>query len=163
MTDWNLIIQGNISLLWIQECLKKENSNKTINELLKGFKLRNENCDILNSGTLFMATYLLFLYPKESELTNVNIEDINIAQFQITALGEKANNEETDKAYLLRRIRNSIAHGNFKIEQSSIEFKDNNKSNTNLFESKISIGDFGNFINDFMFKAKNKYFKQNNV
>jgi len=160
MTDWNLIIQGNISLLWIQECLEKENSDKTIDELLKDFKSKNENCDILYHGTLFMATYLMFLYPKESELTNINIEDIDIAQFQISTLGTKANNEETDKAYLLRRIRNSIAHGNFKIEQNNIEFKDNNKSNCNLFEAKISIG---NFINDFMYKAKKEYFKQNNV
>lgn len=162
MTDWNLIIQGNISLLWIQECLKSENSDKKIGALLKDFKLKYENCDILNPGTLFMATYLLFLYPKESELTKINIDDIDTEKLQIITLGTKLR-AETDKTYLLRRIRNSIAHGNIQINRGIIVFKDNNKSNTNPFKAKISIEGFGNFINNFMFKAKDEYFKQKNI
>ena len=62
MTDWNLVIQSNISLLWLNECMKKSNQNKKVEDLMKEFQARNENVGILNSGTLMMASYFLFLY-----------------------------------------------------------------------------------------------------
>ncbi len=67
MTDWNLVIQSNISLLWLNECMKKSNQNKKVEDLMKEFQARNENVGILNSGTLMMASYFLFLYPREQE------------------------------------------------------------------------------------------------
>jgi hypothetical protein len=75
--DWNLIIQGNISLLWIQECLNLANGGKAINELLKDFRAKNDNCHILNVGTVFMAAYILFVYPKESDFINSDLTSIN--------------------------------------------------------------------------------------
>jgi HEPN family protein len=155
MTDWNLIIQGNISLLWIQECLDKKNTDKKIGKLLNEFYDKNEKISVLNPGTLFMATYLLFLYPKESEITN--FDNIDLTEFNINTKGLKQNNE-TDKSYLLRRIRNSIAHGNFKIENNQIIFNDNNKSGSNPFKASIQISKFGSFINEFMIKAKENHF-----
>ena len=159
MTDWNLIIQGNISLLWIQECLKSENRGKQVGDLINEFKLRNENCEILNPGTLFMATYLLFLYPKESELAALDLKNIDTSQFDIKALGTKKKNE-TNKAYLLRRIRNSIAHANFSIKSDfTIEFEDNNKQGTNYFKVEIGLSEFGNIVNNYIFEAKRQKFK----
>lgn len=154
MTDWNLIIEGNLSLLWIQETLNPINKNKTIDEVLKEFKVRNKNIDPLNVGTLFMATYLLFLYPRESEFKNIDINSIDISGFEIKIQGSKPNNE-SDNEYLIRRIRNSIAHGNFTIEHNLIiRFEDNNMQNSNPFVTEILLSKFGSFINDFMFTVK---------
>ncbi|MCD4792418.1 MAG: hypothetical protein K8R54_04235 [Bacteroidales bacterium] len=160
MTDWNLIIQGNISLLWIQETLKPENRNKTINELLIDFKNEYEQTEPLNIGTLFMATYLLFLYPRESEIININISKAQISDFYIKTKGNKQSNE-TENEYFIRRLRNSIAHGNFIIDTDlKIKFEDNNKSKSNLFVAEIHLPKFGKFINEFMLEAKNQHFNK---
>ncbi|AJH13659.1 hypothetical protein [Myroides profundi] len=155
MTDWNLIIQGNISLLWIQECLKPENENKTIKDLLNEYRLKNENVTILNPGCLFMAAYLLFLYPKESEIVSTNLSFINTGIFDIITMGVKSPDESKEE-YIVRRIRNSLAHGNFEIDDNLvITFEDNNSAKTNLFRTKIRFNQFGELINNFMQESKN--------
>jgi len=124
--------------------------------LLKEFKYRNENIEPLNVGTLFIATYLLFLYPRESEFKNIDINSIDISGFEIKTQGSKTYNE-SDNEYLIRRIRNSIAHGNFTIGQNLIiRFEDDNKQNSNPFATEILLSKFGSFINDFMFNLKPK-------
>jgi hypothetical protein len=157
MTDWNLIIQGNISLLWIQECLKPENNKKTVEELLNGFKSKNQNCEILNPGSLFMATYLLFLYPKEKEFKDCDKLNIKTDKFIIIE-NENIRNKTVDNAFIIQRIRNSLAHGNFTVGTIEIIFEDwtpNDKGlKPNYFKSKIKFGEFGEFINEFMFEIK---------
>lgn len=160
-TDWNLIIQGNISLLWNQECLKPENRKKTIEELLSEFRLKYENCGILNCGTLFMATYLLFVYPKEKEFESCDKSNLKTDAFKITD-NDYVKNKIVDSSYIVRRIRNSLAHGNFTIEEDVITFEDwvpNEKElKPDYFKCKIRVGEFGNFINSFMFEIKNQRF-----
>ncbi|MEZ7821149.1 MAG: hypothetical protein QMB51_02470 [Patescibacteria group bacterium] len=152
MTDWNLVIQSNISLLWLNECMKKSNQNKKVEDLMKEFQARNENVGILNSGTLMMASYFLFLYPREQEGFDV-CQNIDISKFQIIEKGI-ANKDESQEQYIVRRIRNSLAHGNFIVDNNIIIFADNNKTNTNKFNVNIPFIDFGKFINEFFFKSK---------
>ncbi|MGV6938645.1 hypothetical protein ACWA2B_24955 [Paenibacillus sp. CMM36] len=64
--NWNLILQGNISLLWIQETMKPENKDKKVGELLDTFVNKNKGCSVSNIGSLIMASYLLLVYPKEA-------------------------------------------------------------------------------------------------
>ncbi len=156
-TDWNLIIQGNISLLWIQECLNPVNKKKTVEELIFEFRSSNLNCEILNPGTLFMATFLLFLYPKEVEFNNCNKSKISTDKFKLLA-NENVKNKIVDNSYIVERIRNSLAHGHFTVERSELIFEDwvpnSNGLKQNYFKSKIGIGEFGEFINEFMFEIK---------
>lgn len=159
MTDWNMIIQGNISLLWIQECLNSKNQNKTVQQLRNEFALKNENVDLLNPGTLFMATYLMFLYPKESEIKNVNWDEIKLPDYKVLKAGTIKGNIKTN---FLRRIRNSIAHANFEITNNlDIIFRDINPKGTDEFEIEIQLYKFSEFINSFMLTLKNQYFKRN--
>lgn len=160
MTDWNLIIQGNISLLWIQECLIQENQNKTVQQLIDEFALRYDNIGLLNPGTLFMASYLMFLYPKESEIRRKILDDIILPDYKILKEGIVKKNIKDN---FLRRIRNSIAHANFEIKNNlDIIFRDvNPKDITDEFEIEIQLYQFGKFLNNFMLSLKNQYFKKN--
>lgn len=158
MTNWDLIIKGNLSLLWIQETLKPENKSKTVGELRKNFENKNEQTQPLNIGTLFMAAYPLFLYPLESG--NIDTNKIQLSDFKFITKGNKPNNE-TDNEYLIRRLRNSIAHGNLTMDTNMIiKFEDNNKSKSNPFVAEIHFSKFGEFINQFMFEAKNQHFNK---
>jgi hypothetical protein len=155
-----MIIQGIISLLWIQECLNSKNQNKTVQQLRNEFALKTENVNLLNPGTLFMATYLMFLYPKESEIKNANLDEIKLPDYKVLKAGKVKENSKTN---FLRRIRNSIAHANFEITNNlDIIFRDiNPKDITDKFEIEIQLYKFGEFINSFMLTLKNQYFKRN--
>lgn len=153
-TDWNLVIQGYLSIIFLQECLIDNNKNKTISELIDEFKNKNEGVSFFNVGVLIQTAYLCFLYVKESE-NKVDLSKIDFSKFQIKKSIESVSNE-----YIVRKIRNSMAHSNFKlINNNTIEIKDyyNNELN---FEAYISISDFGYFVNDYMFLAKDAFFNK---
>lgn len=153
-TDWNLVIQGYLSIIFLQECLIDNNKNKTISELIDEFKNKNEGVSFFNVGILIQTAYLCFLYVKESE-NKVDLSKIDFSKFQIKKSIESVSNE-----YIVRKIRNSMAHSNFKlINNNTIEIKDyyNNELN---FEAYISISDFGYFVNDYMFLAKDAFFNK---
>jgi len=156
MTDWNLVIQADISMLWIQECLKPENSQKTVEELLNEYTKNNENINLINPGLLIMSAYILFVYPKESDTSNFDYSTIDTSGFDIK-VGEKRDNNS-----ICRRIRNSLSHANFNIDKyNMITFKDsntNNKCNNDPFETCIKCEDFGEFVNEIMLKYKDNYF-----
>lgn len=156
MTDWNLIIQGNISLLWIKECCKAD-PNETIGGLIKKHQAKYEGVPFLNIGTLMMASYLLFLYPREQQIIEI-AKNIDTSKFEMIVKGSMRN-AETENQYICRRMRNSLAHGKFVIDYDSeiIYFKDDNNG-VNHFHAKIYYADFGNFINDYMLCAKTAYF-----
>ena len=164
MTDWNLIIQGNISLIWLQKCLENENNNIPLDKLLKDYKENNENIQLINPGVLMMAAYLLFLYPKESEIIKSDYNDIDFNIFKVHIKGVKRT-EESEKQYFTRRIRNSIAHSSWHIQGNNIVFKDENyknQKNKNEFSIEIELPKFGEFINSFMLSLKNNYYSQRN-
>ena len=155
-TDWNLVVQGNISLLWIQECLK--NKDKTVGELLKEYMEKNENCEILNLGTLIMASYLLLLYPRERELTSIDWDKIRTPEFNF------CEGRYKDKSDLVRRIRNSLAHAHFNVDPV-ITFEDWRQVNSNnqkedYFKVQFKFCDYGNFINDFFLEVKRQHFEK---
>lgn len=159
LNRWNTIIQAQISLLWISETLKPENQDKTVKELLNNFIIRNESVLPINIGTLMMASYILFLYPREVEFINIDLKNIDATKFNIIVKGNP-NNNENDNQYLIRRIRNSLAHGKFQINDNNIiTFMDDDKGN-NSFKVEILFVDLGNFIQDFMFNIKNQVFKK---
>jgi hypothetical protein len=163
MADWELIIRGNISLLWIIETMKPENRNRTVSEILKHFKNNYENTDPLNDGTLFMAAYLLFLYPQESEFNNIDKSKIDTSDFLIIK-NENIKNKIIDSSYIVGRLRNSIAHGHFSIDSEKITFEDwvPNKNNRkpNYFKTEIHQKKFGDFINNFMLMVKEQTFNK---
>ena len=106
-----------------------------------------------------MATYLMFLYPKESEIKNVNWDEIKLPDYKVLKAGTIKGNIKTN---FLRRIRNSIAHANFEITNNlDIIFRDINPKGTDEFEIEIQLYKFSEFINSFMLTLKNQYFKRN--
>ncbi|HDR6260685.1 TPA: hypothetical protein QCU39_000114 [Bacillus cereus] len=155
LADWNLIVQGNISLLWIQECLKPENQNKKVNELLREFLNKNENINLLNPSVLLMASYLLFVYTKEKDFNDGEYSFVDISKFNVIA----SRKRRPDGNYICRRVRNALAHSRVHIDESlQITFEDSKPDGTDYFKCVISCVDFGNFINNFMFTLKDSYF-----
>lgn len=146
-TDWNLLTQAQISIGWLLESAKNENASLT------EYRRQNENCEILNPGILMAYAYIAFVYPKETALNAVDVNDLNFSKFTI----------EPDKTLkpkdIVRRLRNSIAHGRFTVSPNAeITFEDNCRCGKDPFRARISCGDFGHFVQCFCGKARNTHF-----
>lgn len=152
-TDWNLIIQGNISLLWCQWCMDPMNRTKTLSTLLEEFYTQYQNVEPLNIGTLLMAAYILFVYPQQTEFENINFDAVPTGDFNVVT-----GTLTTEKKRFCARIRNSLAHGRFAVHSDLITLTDQKPDGKDKFEANISVTKFGIFINEFMHEVKNKHY-----
>jgi hypothetical protein len=134
----------NSSILWIEKTVSIENRRKTIEDIAKenGFNLdRTDQSNPFNPALLIAGAYLFFLYQKECEtdLSKIDTSDLVV--------------KEGDGLDLARRLRNSIAHGNFTfLNENVVEFMDSNGKN-NVVRLQISMGDLGKFINNCLASA----------
>ncbi len=153
-TDWNILLQGYMSLLWCYDSIDPVNEEKKVKDLLSVFKQKYQNVSPLNIGSLLAASYLCFVYPQQSEFNVFNFDSISTDHFKIVVGNEKKSKD------ICRRIRNSLTHARFNIENKDIVFHDQEPDGSNKFEAKIEIDYFGDFINQFFFAAKNQYFNR---
>jgi len=169
-TNWNLIIQAHLSLDWCHRAMDPKHKDKTVGQLRDDFKKEYEGVEPLNVGTLIMAAYPLFVYPEQTEFEKIDFSKINTSRFTVLT------DPTADGKNLCRRIRNALAHGNFKIVEGQIvegqivedqiEFIDyeihkKSKQKINHFKATIATRDFGNFINNFMFTVKQQFQSRN--
>lgn len=71
-----------------------------------------------------------------------------------TSCFEVIEGDENGRKNILRRLRNSIAHGDYNfLSGNYIEFTDiNPKDNRDVAKYKVSMSDFGTFINNCLFQ-----------
>lgn len=155
-TDWNVLTQGYLSLIWCQESQNPENQNKKVSELLQDFKRRNENIMPLNIGSMLSAAYICFVYPQQKQYEQLNFDNLDISKFKHLLEPKKTYNNKS----FLRRIRNSLSHAKFEINADNFIFYDG--QNTIDFKVTISILEFGIFLNNFFHESKNQFFNLNN-
>lgn len=151
MIDWNFIYDGMKSIHWIKNCndlheeFGFEAPSMAIGQVWeRTFETEDRGHRLLNNSVLMMAAYLYFVYPKE-RLQEIDLKDISINDFEIIE-----QETEHDKEKLIRRIRNSVAHANYEIDNNEITFSDwrpHDKSDKIKF--KIASVDFGTFIEQF--------------
>ncbi|MBN2375539.1 MAG: hypothetical protein JXD22_04005 [Sedimentisphaerales bacterium] len=156
-TNWDLIVQGSISLLWCQWSKKPENKDRSMGEVLEEFKEKYSNVEPLNIGTLLMASYILFVYPQQAEFDKADFSHIDTDKFIV-----HYGTQNTEKKRFCSRIRNGLTHGRFTVNGDQIELCDKKADGTDQFRSTIYVGDFGNFINGFMHEIKNQHFGRQN-
>jgi len=154
-TNWNLIVQGNISLLWCQWSMQPENSDKSVGQLLREFHTQYSNVAPLNIGSLLMASYILFVYPQQAEYNNVDFSRIDFTGFQI-----HEGTPTSEPITFCRRIRNGLTHGRFTLNEDHIELTDKKQDGSDPFRATISFTAFGDFINAFMSEVKNQHFER---
>ncbi|MED0965106.1 HEPN family nuclease [Bacillus paramycoides] len=158
LADLDLMFKGNISLLWIQECRKKDNQDRKVGDLLREFRMKNDNADIFNTSVLLMASYLFFVYAKEKDFNGRDYSFVDTSKFEI----HKCKNDTPDSDYICRRVRNALAHSRVHIDENLLitfeDFKPKGTKKTDYFNCTISYDDFGNFIYAFMFGLRDRYF-----
>ncbi|GEM_PF-1398007 len=163
-TDWNLVVKTDLIVGWLNDLGREENQNKTIEQMINEYKEKYEGTTPFDFSIAFAASYLLFVYPQQTEYENLNVEKIDISSFRIRKQGDPPRKGDTKKFF--RRIRNSLTHAHFKIENETIIFNDfdfdKNATIIDEFEAEISIVDYIKFFRDFMFVVKDKYFKHKN-
>jgi hypothetical protein len=128
----------NTSNRWIETTVNVKNRDLTIKQIEteNGFELnRSSELDPFNPALVMASAYIFFVYPKEHEKNLPKIEYSNFTVIQ-------------GKSYdLERRLRNSIAHGNYEfLEGNIIKFTDHNNGK-NLIEFSIPLVDFANILN----------------
>lgn len=151
-TDWNLIVQGNISLIWCQWANDPRNRDKTVGQLLAEFHQRYTVAP-LNIGSLLMASYILFVYPQQAEFENADFARIDTSKFIVSK-----GTPNTEHKRFCSRIRNGLTHGRFTVNGEQIELCDQKNDGSDPFCTTISVGDFGQFISAFMLEMKNQHF-----
>ncbi len=101
-----------------------------------------------------MAAFILFVYPQQTEFEQVDFGRINIDGFHVHE-GTPTSNPKR----FCSRIRNGLSHGRFRLADGQIELTDQKRDGSDSFCTTISVGKFGDFINQFMLEAKNQHFK----
>ena len=148
-TDWNLVTQAQISIGWLFRSAQDE--NKTLSE----YRNESENCEIINPGILMAYAYIVFVYPKETALEAVDVGCLDLSKFSIEPNGDLKPKD------VVRRLRNSIAHGRFTVSsEAKIILEDNCKCGKDPFKATISCGDFGAFVQSFCAQARKKHFEK---
>lgn len=160
LADLDIMIKGNLSLLWIQECINPKNENEKVGDLKRKFQEKYDNVKLLNSSSILMASYLFFMYPKEKQLEYGNykfFKSLDTSKFNVL----ECEVEKRDNKYICRRVRNALAHSHVHIaENGLITFEDDNLEKTDYFKCTISYTDFGEFITDFLYGIRDGYFKK---
>jgi len=152
--ELNYVLQAYLSIMWCEACMRPENSNLKIGELLKTFTNQNENIKPFNIGTLYMAANSIFAYLQGhfEDDTTVDYKEIDTEKFSLI----EGSPAPTEKRNFLNRIRNSIAHGRFEISNNGLfTFSDQGKNGTNEFKASINYQDLGKLINDHFYYFKN--------
>lgn len=133
--------------------MNPSNRAKTLATLLDEFHSQYQNVPPLNIGSLLMAAYILFVYPQQSEFENMNFDTVSINDFTVAT-----GTPTTQKRRFCSRIRNALAHGRFTVCDGLITMSDQRQDATDRFEARISVINFGKFINGFMQTVKNHHF-----
>jgi hypothetical protein len=151
-TDWNLVTQAQISINWLFECVGNQNSG--VAQALHSFKERHEDCNLINPGILMAIAYITFVYPRETAINKIDVNRLDFSNFKLESTTLKPKD-------IIRRLRNAIAHGDFSVSpQAEITFKDNCRCGKDPFETKISCGHFGSFIQAFSAESKKQHFQR---
>lgn len=168
----SIIIQGqlNTGLVYeFQQCLDKD-KNITLYEFYEKWIEKQPmnngqplNYRPFNPVLLISSAYIYFVYPKDR--TNDNIfNNLQEHEKSFTILLDEQHKCERDGIKeICRRVRNSLAHGNFSIqEDNKIVFEDGNPPPKSEkfkkdFEASIEMVDFGKFISGFGKEVK-KFF-----
>jgi hypothetical protein len=141
--DRRLVFAANSSFSWIFECVSIFNSGdrSSIREKLAPH-MHGNACDLINPGLVLAACYIYFVYPKETAIEHVNLSQLDISKFTLSSPITPSN--------LVRRLRNSLSHGRFEIDDKGIfTFFDQQKSGLVDFEAKIHFGSLGEFVQEF--------------
>lgn len=128
----------NSSIKWIEKTVDRKNRDKTIREIANDNIIELDQLNQSNpfNPALLIAAAYFFLYPKESG------EKYSIATSAFTVLEGKNEN-------LLRRLRNSLSHGNYTFRgKNIIEFTDSKKDGNDFIRFHIDFKQFGQFLNE---------------
>ncbi|WP_305453657.1 HEPN family nuclease [Bacillus mycoides] len=159
LADLSFMVQGNISLLWIQECFKPDNQDRKLKDVLSEFITINDNINLYNNpGMLLMASYLFFVYAKEKDFIGRDYSFADTSKFEVL----ECEKEKRNSNYICRRIRNALAHSRVHIGENGLitfeDFKPEGTKRLDYFKCTISYTDFGNFISAFYHGVKDRYF-----
>lgn len=154
-TDWNLVTQAQISISWLFESVQSKEPK--ISDYLQQFKMKNEGCDIINPGILMAFAYIAFVYPRETSLFDkIDVSRLDFSKFKFLENVGKLSPKD-----IVRRLRNSIAHGRYSITpDAKITLEDNCNCGKDPFKAEIICGDFGTFINSFCAEVKAEHFRK---
>ena len=141
--DPRLLFEANRSFGWISKCrsIYVAGRNVSLRDLLAPH-MHGEACDLINPGTVLAACYIYFVYPKETASEGIDLSSLDTSGFRLSA--------EIKPLDLIRRIRNSLSHGRFEIDDGGVfTLRDQSASGTKPFETRIHFSHLGEFAEQF--------------
>src|ERR1035438_9805415 len=73
--------------------------------------ISGNRCDLINPGLVLAACYIYFVYPRETAFDVINFDGIDLSSFEPAP---------PEAHRMLRRLRNSLSHGRFSINDLGI-------------------------------------------
>jgi hypothetical protein len=87
------------------------------------------------------ACYIYFVYPRETAFDVINLEGIDLSSFDPAP---------PEAHGMLRRLRNSLSHGRFSIDDLGIfTFRDHKPDGADPFAVRVHFADLGTFVDLF--------------
>jgi hypothetical protein len=122
-----VVEQGYASLWFLSEAMQKKNHTRTIQEVYQETigKVQSGNSAIFNQGTCLFAAYLLLVVPKEANLkaftAQLGAGSLSLSKFSLKDGNGNPWSKKVSAA--LSKLRNSIAHANFRMLPNSSRIK----------------------------------------
>lgn len=102
-----------------------------------GPHVQNGLCNLINPGLVLAACYIYFIYPREAAVGAVTVREEDLRLFRVS--------ERAEPSQVLRRLRNSLSHGDFSIDDAGhFTFRDRGS-----FEIRVHFADLGTFVDAF--------------
>jgi len=148
--DPRLVIDANRSFSFI---FRSFEAFRTKPDLSVGSMIRPHisggHCDLINPGLVLAACYIYFVYPREA-IESIDLSGIDLSSFRISP--QIGPNE------VLRRLRNSLSHGRFEIDEAGIfTFREHKADGTDLSVVQVHFADLGTFVDAFGRRACDKF------
>jgi len=126
----------------------------------------NHDIPIYNVGTIAMMAYVFLVVPKEAnKKLNLHLEDASEIKNILNQMDIKFNEKYkglSKESNIMRHIRNSIAHVNYKLENNgSVFLIEDYKYNKKTFEGEISVFNFGKLIQKYFKIYYKEYLEKN--
>jgi len=139
--DPRLVLDANRSFWWIFHSAEIARSSPTseVGRLLMS-NMHDGKCDLINPGLALAAAYIYFVYPKEMLLGQVDLTGVDVSCFQPSLQAQ----------LLIRRLRNSLAHGRFRIDNDGrMTFEDIGTQGQDPFTTAVYWAAFGMFVQEY--------------
>jgi hypothetical protein len=140
--DWQAVTEGLVSIFWCSNSVRGKDENTPFSDVYSEFLDKHAGIHPMNRATAIMASYLIFVYPRERQLKELPLDRI---RDEVMPKFNWNTKPQCNTWTFLRRLRNALAHGDWHFDKMNIIFESKKEG----WVATIDIREFGHFVGTF--------------